>query len=407
MQVYLVGGAVRDQLLGLPIKERDWVVVGARPDEMIALGYKQVGRDFPVFLHPQTKEEYALARTERKTGQGYYGFECVFSPDVTLEEDLLRRDLTINAMAMDASGKLIDPYHGQKDLELRVMRHVSQAFVEDPVRALRLARFQARFHHLGFHVADETRLLVYQMAKGGELSHLVPERVWQEWERSLSETNPEQFILCLRQSGALSVILPELDALFGVPASKRWHPEIDSGVHTLEVMQAVRSISSDPVLGFMACLHDLGKAQTPMDLWPSHAGHDARGLPIVKNLCERLRVPGVYRDAALLATAYHLKIHAAEALDPDHVVHTLIGSGAFRDKIAFRRLLTLCEADSIEKPYVQPKFWERCLAQCEVIEMTALLAKGLKGPAMKAALHEARVIAVRSVCEKQTKSDLD
>lgn len=395
MQIYLVGGAVRDQLLGLPVKERDWVVIGATPEEMISQGYKQVGRDFPVFLHPKTSEEYALARTERKTGKGYYGFQCEFSPAVTLEEDLLRRDLTINAMAMDQAGTLIDPYGGLSDLEKKQLRHVSSAFVEDPVRVLRLARFKARFESLGFKVADETRLLAYNMVKQGELTHLVSERVWQEWERSLGEPHPEAFIMTLRQIGALEIILPELDVLFGVPDKPHYHPEIDTGVHVLQVLQRTRAIAQDPILAFTACLHDLGKAKTSKIEWPSHQGHDASGVKVVQALCDRLRVPNVYRDAALLACAYHLKIHRASELMPEEIVHILVAIGAFRERAQFDRLMQLCQADSRDLEYPQRAFWERCLKRCAEINIAELVAQGLSGKEMKEALYQARLAAVK------------
>lgn len=277
VKIYLVGGAVRDQLLGRLVKERDWVVVGATPEAMLALGYRPVGKDFPVFLHPETHEEYALARTERKIGPGYHGFACTASPDVTLEEDLKRRDLTINAIAQTPSGDIIDPYGGVQDIQDRVLRHVSPAFVEDPVRILRLARFAARYSGLGFYVAPETRVLMQQMVMQGEVDHLVAERVWQELERALGEAEPGQFFEVLRSCSALAVIFPEIDRLFGVPQSPQWHPEIDTGVHTLMVLaQATRLTSSIPVR-FAALVHDLGKGETPAAEWPSHHGHEERG----------------------------------------------------------------------------------------------------------------------------------
>ncbi len=301
MKTYLVGGAVRDRLLGLTPKERDWVVVGANPEDLLKAGYTQVGKDFPVFLHPKTKEEYALARTERKSGRGYHGFKVHADPAVTLEEDLLRRDLTINAMAEDEQGSLIDPYGGRADLQNKVLRHVSPAFVEDPLRILRVARFAARFQHLGFRLADETRQLLCAMTRNGELNTLVPERVWQEWQRSLREKNPEQFILLLRQCGALGVIIPELDKLFGVPNPPEYHPEIDSGIHTLMVLQAASQLSDDPCVRFAALVHDLGKAQTAMHEWPKHHGHDQGGLPTIRQLCKRLRIPTVSSGTGLIS----------------------------------------------------------------------------------------------------------
>lgn len=309
MKIYLVGGAVRDQLLGYPVKERDWVVVGATPKQMQQLGYQQVGRDFPVFLHPETKEEYALARMERKSAPGYYGFQCDFNPNVSLEDDLLRRDLTINAMAMDTNGHLIDPYHGEVDLKAKLLRHVSPAFIEDPVRVLRVARFAARYYHLGFRLADETRALMYLMVKRGELNHLVAERVWQEWLRSFAEQNPQIFISTLRACGALKVILPELDALFGVPNNKKYHAEVDSGVHTLMVLKKAVKLSTDSMVRFAALVHDLGKGATPMVEWPRQVQHEIRGVAIIRDLCARLRIPADYRKFAEMVSRFHLNIH--------------------------------------------------------------------------------------------------
>src|SRR5579872_3046193 len=282
MQVYLVGGAVRDRLLGLPARERDWVVVGADPQELERQGYLPVGREFPVFLHPQTREEYALARLERKVGPGYRGFVTQFSPAVTLEEDLKRRDLTINAIAQDAAGTLIDPFGGQRDLEARVLRHVSAAFVEDPVRILRVARFAARFARLGFSVAPETAALMRAMVESDEVSALVPERVWQETERALGEPEPQVFFEVLRACGALAVIFPEIDALYGVPQPARWHPEIDTGVHTLMALHCAAQLSDSVAVRFATLVHDLGKARTPPEFWPSHRGHEEVGVALIQ-----------------------------------------------------------------------------------------------------------------------------
>ena len=291
MKTYLVGGAVRDELLGYPYKERDWVVVGATVDEMLAAGFQQVGKDFPVFLHPETKEEYALARTERKTAAGYKGFDVHASPDVTLEEDLVRRDLTINAIAKDEHGEVIDPYHGVGDIEERLLRHVSSAFSEDPVRILRIARFLARYAHLGFSIADETMQLMRTMVDNGEVDALVPERVWQEMHKALTERTPSRFIEVLRECGALARILPELDALFGVPQPEEHHPEIDTGIHTLLVLQQACKLSDDADVRFAALMHDLGKGTTPPSEWPQHIEHEARGADIVVKVCKRLRIP--------------------------------------------------------------------------------------------------------------------
>lgn len=398
MKAYLVGGAVRDQLLGYPVIERDWVVVGAEPADLIKQGYQKVGRDFPVFLHPVTREEYALARTERKLAPGYYGFTCDFNPDVTLEDDLARRDLTINAMAMDAVGGLIDPYHGEEDLRNRILRHVSPAFIEDPVRVLRVARFAARYHHLGFKLADETRALMYAMVKRGELAYLVAERVWQEWQRSLQERNPDVFISTLRMCGALAVVLPELDALFGVPNTRHYHPEIDSDIHTLMVLRAAVILTDDPMTRFAALVHDLGKACTPVEEWPSHRGHETRGLPVIEALCQRLRIPADYRKFALMASRFHLIIHCLYELRVTTIVRTFEQTDAFRRPELFEKLLQVCEADARgvgrEVDYKQADGWRYLLKECTKITATILVEQGYQGEAIKTALHERRVDCV-------------
>src|SRR5688572_4226390 len=311
MQVYLVGGAVRDELLGRPVSERDWVVVGATPEEMTRLGYTQVGRDFPVFLHPHTHEEHALARLERKTGPGYRGFVTEFSANVTLEEDLARRDLTINAIARTPDGGFVDPFNGRGDLEKRVLRHVSPAFVEDPVRILRVARFAARFAALGFGIAEETATLMRKMVDSGELDALVPERVWQETERALGEPNPEVFFEVLRACGALAVVYPEVDTLFGVPQPEKWHPEIDTGIHTMAVLKIAAQLSPSTAVRFAALTHDLGKGRTPRDQWPKHIGHEMHSVTLVNVLCDRLRIPSEHRELALLVARLHGVAHRA------------------------------------------------------------------------------------------------
>ncbi|HRX89094.1 MAG TPA: multifunctional CCA addition/repair protein [Steroidobacteraceae bacterium] len=346
MQVYLVGGAVRDKLLGRPVKERDWVVVGATPADLEAQGYQAVGREFPVFLHPETHDEYALARLEKKVGPGYRGFITEFSPDVTLEEDLRRRDLTINAMAEDANGVLIDPHGGRHDLDARVLRHVSSAFVEDPVRILRLARFTARYASLGFRVADDTLALMREMVAAGEVDALVPERVWAETVRALAEPNPERYIEVLRDCGALAVILPELDALFGVPQPEKWHPEIDTGLHQLLALQQSVRLGGNERVRFAVLAHDLGKGLTPPDQWPSHRGHEETGAALVEVMCERLRVPNDFRELALLATRFHTHVHRALELRPATLLELLEHTDAFRRPERFAELLVVCEADS-------------------------------------------------------------
>ena len=350
METYLVGGCVRDALLGIPVKDRDWVVVGATPDQLRAHGFVPIGKDFPVFLHPQTKEEYALARTERKTAPGYSGFQFHAAADVTLEQDLQRRDLTINAIAQTPDGTLIDPYHGQRDLHARLLRHVSPAFVEDPVRILRVARFAARYANLGFRIASETLTLMATMVNNGEVNALVPERVWQETERALGEAMPQVFFQTLRDCGALKVIFPEIDALFGVPQPAEHHPEIDTGIHTMLVLEQATKLSADTQVRFAALLHDLGKGVTPPQAWPHHYEHEARGVPLVENVCARLKVPSAYRDLARLVAQYHLHFHRIKELRPGTVLETLQALDALRRPQRFEAFLLACEADSRGRP---------------------------------------------------------
>lgn len=401
MKVYLVGGAVRDQLLNYPVTEQDWVVVGETPERMLQKGYQQVGKDFPVFLHPVTREEYALARKERKSAFGYYGFDCEFSENVTLEDDLRRRDLTINAMAMDEEGALIDPYHGLDDIKAKQLRHVSPAFGEDPVRVLRVARFAARYHHLGFTVADETRRLMYNMVRRGELQHLIAERVWQEWQRSLQERNPELFIMTLRACGALACIIPELDNLFGVPNPPHHHPEIDSGIHSLLVMEAAVSLSTDPMIRFAALVHDLGKANTPHNAWPSHSGHEEQGALIIELLCQRLRIPVVWRKFAILISRIHLKIHRIKEMGAESIVKTLEQADAFRQPQPFEKLLLVCEADAKGRmrkiEYRQAAKWRQVLTECLSISVKALIEQGYQGVAIKHELHSRRVACTKQI----------
>jgi tRNA nucleotidyltransferase (CCA-adding enzyme) len=346
MRIYLVGGAVRDELLGLPVRERDWVVVGATPEQMVAQGFRPVGKDFPVFLHPQTNEEYALARTERKTGPGYHGFSTRFSPDVTLAEDLSRRDLTVNAIAKDpATGDLVDPYGGRKDLESRLLRHVSPAFVEDPLRVLRVARFAARFESLGFQVATETASLLQQMSAGGELATLVAERVWQETLKALTTQSPAQYFRVLRETGALAAVFPEIDALFGVPQPAKWHPEIDTGIHVMMVLEQAATLSPDPVVRFAALTHDLGKGQTAPSDWPRHVGHEARSVACVDALCDRLKVPNDYRELARHVARHHGVVHSAQQLRAGTLLELFETLDAFRRPERFESFLLACMAD--------------------------------------------------------------
>ena len=346
MQVYLVGGAVRDALLGLPVKERDWVVVGATREELLRLGYREVGRDFPVFLHPISHEEYALARLERKTGPGYRGFAVEFGPGVTLVEDLGRRDLTINAIAQSPDGTLHDPYDGRRDLDARVLRHVSAAFVEDPVRILRVARFAARFAGLDFRLAPETLELMRSMVARREVDALVAERVWQESEKALREPAASTFFSVLRECGALAAIYPELDALFGVPQPARWHPEIDTGLHTLMVLDQAAALSTDLRVRFAALVHDLGKGGTPPAQWPSHHGHEQRSVHLIEKMSARLKLPGDYRELAVIVARYHGIVHRAFELRASTLLEFFEGADAFRRPERFAQALLACEADA-------------------------------------------------------------
>ena len=342
---YLVGGAVRDELLGLDVTDQDWVVVGSTPNAMLNAGFKTVGKDFPVFLHPQTHEEYALARVEKKTGSGYHGFAFNTDSSVTLEEDLSRRDLTINAMAKSTSGDIIDPYNGKADLDKRVLRHVSEAFVEDPVRVLRVARFMARFTHLGFIVADQTMALMQSMVANGEVNNLVAERVWQEMHGGLISKTPRAFFDTLRECGALAIVLPEVDALYGVPQNAKWHPEIDCYLHTMMVLEQSALLSKEVTVRFAALCHDLGKATTPKHLLPAHHDHEQRGATITEALCARLRIPKSPRDLAMLSARYHTHCHRALELKTTKLTDTLKALDVKRKPERFAEFLQVCEAD--------------------------------------------------------------
>ena len=402
MVIYLVGGAVRDSLLNIAVKDKDWVVVGSTPNEMGSLGYQPVGQDFPVFLHPKTKEEYALARTERKSGQGYKGFTCYAEPDVTLEEDLLRRDLTINAIAKADDGTLIDPYHGQDDLNNRLLRHVSDAFVEDPLRVLRVARFAARFHYLGFTIAPETMALMKTLVDSGELSHLTPERVWQEWEKSLSSQHPEIFLSVLKECGALAVVLPELDALFGVPQPEKWHPEIDTGIHTLMVTQQAALLSQDLPTRFAAQVHDLGKGVTPESEWPSHKMHCHTGIKLIKKLCARVKVPNEYRDLALLVCEHHTNIHRALELRAQTFIKILDKMDVWRKPERLEPTLLCCQADHAgrlgleSEPYPQKARFEMAFDVAKNVDVKEVVAAGFKGAEIREELSKRRIEAVKS-----------
>ncbi|MGR5361879.1 multifunctional CCA addition/repair protein [Vibrio mediterranei] len=400
MQVYLVGGAVRDQLLKLEVYDKDWVVVGATPEQMLADGFQAVGKEFPVFLHPKSKQEHALARTERKAGKGYTGFECFSSPDVTLEQDLMRRDLTINAMAQDGSGRIIDPYNGQQDIKNKVLRHVSPAFVEDPLRVLRVARFAAKLAHLGFTVAPETKDLMESIVSDGELQHLTAERVWQEWHKSLTTRHPEVFLDVLRSCGALAVVLPELDALFGVPQPEKWHPEIDTGIHTLMVAQQAALLSASPIVRFAAQVHDLGKALTPAEEWPSHKLHTHTGQKAIKSLCSRVRVPNEYRDLAVAVCAQHSNVHRAAELRPATFIKIFGQLDVWRKPEKLQQVLVCCEADhkgrkGLEStPYPQAERFMQAYQAAISVEVQDIITDGFKGQAIKEELDKRRVKAV-------------
>jgi tRNA nucleotidyltransferase (CCA-adding enzyme) len=406
MEVYLVGGAVRDELLGYPVVERDWVVVGASPKEMLDQGYQQVGKDFPVFLHPKTKDEYALARTERKAGHGYTGFAVDCDSGVTLEEDLLRRDLTVNAIARSENGELVDPYGGQRDLQAKVLRHVSAAFTEDPLRVLRTARFAARYAHLDFTIAPETLSLMAEIVKADELQHLPTERVWVEMERALGETDPDVFIGALRECGALAALLPEIEALFGVPQNAEHHPEVDTGVHILMVLQQAAALSSSTVVRFAALLHDLGKGTTPREEWPRHIAHETRGLALVRDVCKRLAVPNQHRDLALLVCEYHTHCHRAMELRGKTIMKLLTATDALRRPERFDEFLLACEADARgrlgleNRDYPQAEYLRRALKIAQQISARQFADRGITGKDLGAAILTERIRQLEAMRDK-------
>lgn len=402
MKVYEVGGAVRDALLGLPVRERDWVVVGATPEEMTAQGFRQVGKDFPVFLHPKTGEEYALARTERKVGPGYTGFTFDTSRTITLEQDLERRDLTVNAIARTAEGELIDPWHGQRDLAARVLRHVSPAFREDPLRVLRVARFAARFAPLGFTVAAETLALMREIVAAGELEALRPERSWQETAKALATERPDVYFEVLRDAEALPRVFPEVAALFGVPQPERWHPEVDTGVHTLLALRRAAELTPSAAARFAVLVHDLGKATTPAALLPRHHGHEQRSEELIASLCARLPVPNRFRDLALLVARYHGVVHRAAELRPQTTLKIIKETDALRNAERFEEFLLACEADARgrlgleSQPYPQAETLRAALRAVRSVDAAQVRADtGLEGEALGRALHDARLKALQ------------
>jgi len=403
MEVYLVGGAVRDEQLGLAVKERDWCVVGSTPEELRAAHYRQVGKDFPVFLHPDTGEEYALARTERKEAPGYHGFSFHTSPEVTIEEDLGRRDLTVNAMARDSEGALIDPFNGLADIQARVLRHVSAAFQEDPVRVLRTARFAARFAALGFTIAADTMQLMSRMVADGEVTALVPDRVWKETASALVGRDPRVFFEVLRDCGALAVVYPEIDALFGVPQPPKWHPEIDCGLHTLMVVEQAAKLSDAVDVRFAALVHDLGKATTPQDLLPSHHGHERRGSKIIRALAKRLPIPVACRELAVVVADLHGHCHKALELRPETVLKVLERTDAFRRPERLEKYLLACEADARgrtgfeNRPYPQADYFRHALIAANTVTAKEVIAEGAEGPEIAHALRARRVDAIAAL----------
>jgi tRNA nucleotidyltransferase (CCA-adding enzyme) len=413
LKTYLVGGSVRDELLGLPVKDHDYVVVGSTPEEMVQLGYRPVGKDFPVFLHPVTKEQYALARTERKISRGYKGFEVFTTPQVTLQEDLVRRDLTINAIAKDADGNIIDPFNGVADLEAGILRHISPAFAEDPVRILRIARFAARF---SFRIAPETLELMSDMVHNGEVEALVPERVWQEISRGLMENNPSRMFYMLRECGALSRILPEIDVLFGVPQPAHAHPEIDTGVHTMMVIDFAASRNYSLPVRFAALLHDLGKGVTPPEEWPRHIGHEQRSVQLVQDLCERIRAPRDERNLAALVAQYHSKVHRAEELTAPTIADLFHATDAYRKPDRFQMFLLACASDFHGRPgyaarsYPPIMLLNRALTAAQSVDAGAIAAilrnkiadSTLLPNAINVKVREARIAEIRQAKNQPT-----
>lgn len=405
MEIYEVGGAVRDALLGLQVRERDWVVVGASPDDLLRKGYRQVGKDFPVFIHPDSGEEYALARTERKVGPGYHGFAFDTSGTVTLEEDLARRDLTINAMARDGSGAVIDFFGGKQDLKLRRLRHVSEAFAEDPLRILRVARFAARFARLGFSVAQPTMALMKRLVESGEAAALRPERVWQETEKALSESDPDVYFEVLRECGALKVVFPEIDSLYGVPQPAKWHPEIDTGVHTMMALRTSATLSDSVAVRFAVLTHDLGKATTPGWMLPAHRGHGERSVGLLEDFCGRLPVPRRFRELAVAVARHHGNVHRAAELRPATIYKLIEAVDGLRRPQRFDEFLLACEADARgrlgleERPYPQAEILREALEAARSVS-TEDAGGRVSGPALGMRLRQLRIQAIRDTVDR-------
>ena len=411
METFLVGGAVRDKLLNIPIKDEDWVVVGARPKDLLALGYKQVGKGFPVFLHPDSKQEYALARTERKQGTGHTGFDIDSSEHVSLEEDLLRRDLTINAMAQTETGEIIDPFDGQRDLDRKLLKHVSDAFSEDPLRVLRVARFAARFSHLGFRIAPETLELMNNMVQSGELESLVAERIWQETELALASATPREYIAVLRECEALKIILPEVNALFGVPQISKYHPEIDTGVHTLMCLEEVVKLSDDIAVRYATLVHDVGKAATDQSKWPSHSGHEALGIALQDQIARRLRIPNEHNQLAALVCKHHTELLRVQQMQPIALLNFLESLDAFRRPERLEKFLLVCEADARgrtgceDRKYPQRNYLNAVLAATRDLNFANLLAEKGKGNAAEAVKNRRLQLVTDKVAELRASND--
>ncbi|MEC9376285.1 MAG: multifunctional CCA addition/repair protein [Pseudomonadota bacterium] len=406
MKIYLVGGAIRNKLLKLPVKERDWVVVGSEAKELEKNGFKKVGKSFPVFLHPKTKEEYALARTEKKSGTGYHGFDVYSGKDVTLEEDLKRRDLTINAIAEDKFGKLIDPFNGQNDLKERILRHVSPAFSDDPLRVLRIARFAAEFHEQGFKVAEITESLLKGMSKGGELNALTPERVWRETEKALMSSRPDIYFHKLHEWGALKYVFPEIEMLFGVPQPKQWHPEIDTGIHVLMALKVAAELSESTEVRFATLVHDLGKAKTPQEQWPGHRGHEKRSLEIIDELCDRLNLPNRYRNLGKIVAEFHTHVHRAKELKPETILKILNQIDAFRRPDRFTLFLLSCEADARGRKglenniYSQGKIFSNVFNIAAKVDSSQFKGKKLEGVEFGKAIDNARLDLIKAAIKE-------
>ncbi len=405
MKIYQVGGAIRDQLLGLPVKDTDWVVTGATPEQMIEAGYQPIGKEFPVFLHPDSREEYALARTEKKVARGYAGFSFNTDPSITIEQDLARRDLTINAIARDDHGRLIDPFNGQSDIDERLLRHVSDAFVEDPVRVLRVARLAARFAHLGFRIADETRRLIKQIADDGELDALVPERVWAEMDKALAEADPQVFFQSLRDCGVLQNLFPEIDNLFGVPQTARYHPEIDTGVHVMMALKKSAELEFDSDVRFAVLTHDLGKATTPADILPGHHGHEQRGVELIKKFCDKWRVPRAYTELAVLTCEYHTHVHRSYEMKPSTILKFFQQADVFRRPERVKKMTEACLADARgrthfeDDPYPQANYCNRLVDQLNELDLSPVLASGKKGQQLGQAIFDYRLNHLKQIVE--------